>query len=194
MTAQVQTPRNLGVGCCLLSHRGPSRCGGHQTTLCHPRAHEGLFSDRQEGTVAADPRPCPLPAHHMGHRPRQLVGSSAHPRVVVSTTQEDWDESSSFLMERLLQLLPPSGTDFVSAGRRGVSAGARGIPQGQMWAAPPPSPGWSMNAAADHPALLVPTRLACPGQWVASSSLRSCLHSCLEGSWLWVRSSKLTSH
>lgn len=48
-------------------------------------------------------------------RPRQAVASSAQPLVVVSTTQEDdWDESSSFLMEPLLQVLSLSGTDFMS--------------------------------------------------------------------------------
>lgn len=47
--------------------------------------------------------------------PFQAVASSEHPLVVVSTTQvDDWDESSSFLMERLLQALPLSGTDLMS--------------------------------------------------------------------------------
>lgn len=45
--------------------------------------------------------------------------------MVVSTTQvDDWDESSSFLMERLLQALPLSGADLMSAGRSGVSVDA----------------------------------------------------------------------
>lgn len=40
---------------------------------------------------------------------------------MVSTTQvDDWDESSSFLMKRLLQALPLSGIDLMSAERRSV--------------------------------------------------------------------------
>lgn len=144
--------------------------------------------------MATDPWPCPLPAHSTGRRPRQLVGSSAHPRVVVSTTQEDWDESSSFLMERLLQLLPPSGTDFVSAGRRGVSVGAQGTPPGTDVGSSTSNPRMVHECGRWPSALLVPTCLACPGQWVASSSFRSCLRSCREGSWLWVRSCKLKRH
>lgn len=42
--------------------------------------------------------------------------SSGHPRVVVSTAHvDDCDESSSFLMERLLQALPLSRMDLMSA-------------------------------------------------------------------------------
>lgn len=48
-------------------------------------------------------------------RPLQAAGSSEHPLVVVSTPQvDDWDESSSFLMERRLQALPLSGIDLMS--------------------------------------------------------------------------------
>lgn len=48
-------------------------------------------------------------------RPLQAAGSSEQPLVVVSTTQvDDWDESSSFLMKRLLQALPLSGIDLMS--------------------------------------------------------------------------------
>lgn len=145
--------------------QGAQQVRGHQTTLCHPRALEGLFSDRQEGTVAADPRPCPLPARPTGRRPRQLVGSSAHPRVVVSTTQEDWDESSSFLMERLLQLLPPSGTDFVSAGRRGVSVGAGGAPPGTDVGSSTSSPRTVHECGRWPSSLAGPTSLGLP--WTA---------------------------
>lgn len=45
----------------------------------------------------------------------QRAVSSEHPLVVVSTTQvEDWDESSSFLMERLLQALSLASMDCMS--------------------------------------------------------------------------------
>lgn len=48
-------------------------------------------------------------------RPLQVAAPSVHPWVVVSTTQaDDWDESSSFLMDRLLQALPLSGPDLMS--------------------------------------------------------------------------------
>lgn len=51
----------------------------------------------------------------LGHRPFQGVVSSEHPLVVVSTTQvEDWDDSSSFLMERLLWALSLASTDLIS--------------------------------------------------------------------------------
>lgn len=41
--------------------------------------------------------------------------SSEHPLVVVSTTHvEDWEESSSFLMEWLLQALPLASIDLTS--------------------------------------------------------------------------------
>lgn len=51
-----------------------------------------------------------------GHRPFQGAVSSEHPLVVVSTTHvEDWDESSSFLMEWPLQALPLASIDLTSA-------------------------------------------------------------------------------
>lgn len=70
-------------------------------------------------------------------RPFQAVAASVQPLVVVSTAQaDDWDESSSFLTERLLQALPLSGTDLMSTvcftscagclrGTRGDSMGKR---------------------------------------------------------------------
>lgn len=57
-----------------------------------------------------------------GHRPFQRAVSSEHPLVVVSTTQvEDWDESSSFLMERLLQALSLASIDRMSAEERNTA-------------------------------------------------------------------------
>lgn len=51
----------------------------------------------------------------LSHRPFQEVVSSEHPLVVVSTTQvEDWDDSSSFLMEWLLRALSLASTDLIS--------------------------------------------------------------------------------
>lgn len=48
-------------------------------------------------------------------RPLQVAASSEQPLVVVSTTQvDDWEESSSFLMEWLLQALPLSSLDLRS--------------------------------------------------------------------------------
>lgn len=48
-------------------------------------------------------------------RPLQAAASSVHPLVVVSTIQvDDCDESSSLLMEWLLQGLPLSGIELVS--------------------------------------------------------------------------------
>ena len=64
--------------------------------------------------------------------------------MVVSTTQvDDCEESSSFLMERLLQALLLSGTDLMSAQRRGVLGGTPSLPPGQdsprpSRSAPPP--------------------------------------------------------
>ena len=108
--------------------------GGSPHPLLSPKSPRGAVLGQVSGGGCgpADPAPpCPPPAHRTGCRPRQVVASSAHPLVVVSTTQEDdCDESSSFLMERLLQVLPLSGADFTSAGRRGVSVGAHGSPPG----------------------------------------------------------------
>lgn len=45
--------------------------------------------------------------------------SSEHPLVVVSTAQvEDWEDSSSLLMERLLWALSLASTDLISVDRR----------------------------------------------------------------------------
>ena len=55
----------------------------------------------------------------LGHRPFQGLVSSEHPLVVVSTTQaEDWDDSSSFLMEGLLWALSLVSIDLISVDRR----------------------------------------------------------------------------
>lgn len=108
---------------------------GYLTTVLPEGPLEGVFlcqgprrARRRRGlqTHAALPSSCTS-----GHRPRQAAASSEHPLVVVSTTQvDDWDESSSFLTERLLQVLPLSGTDLMSAGRSGVSGEAPGSSPG----------------------------------------------------------------
>lgn len=100
-----------------------------------------------------------------------------HPLVVVSTIQvDDCDESSSLLMEWLLQGLPLSGIEQVSAERRGVSVGAHSSPAGtdvgQLHLQSQNSP-WT--------ALPVPTRSSHPGQWEVRSLFRSQLCSCREG-------------
>lgn len=52
--------------------------------------------------------------------------------MVVSTAQvDDCEDSSSFLMERLLQALLLSGTDLVSARRRGPQWALPARPQGR---------------------------------------------------------------
>lgn len=67
------------------------------------------------------------------HKPFQGAVSSEHPLVVVSTTQaEDCDESSSFLMEWLLQAAPSlASMDLMSTEGRDpavLSAQPQGIP------------------------------------------------------------------
>lgn len=57
-------------------------------------------------------RPC---TREGPRRPFQVAASSEHPLVVVSTAQvDDWDESSSFLMHRPLQLRSLVGMDLTS--------------------------------------------------------------------------------
>lgn len=172
----------------MLSQTG--EMGGPSPPLLSPKSPRGAVLGQLSGGGCRprDPAlPCPPPAHHTGCRPRQVGASSVHPLVVVSTTQEDdRDESSSFLMERLLHVLPPSGADFMSAGRRGVSVGAHGSPPGtdagQLHLQSQDGP---QTRPASQPCR---SQLARPapgsGQWEARSSFRSCPCSCREGSWL----------
>lgn len=100
------------------------------------------------------------------------MASSAQPLVVVSTTQEDdWDESSSFLMEPLLQVLSLSGTDFMSEGRRGVSVGAHHSAPGKTRGGSTSNPR-SVLPVPRELGLPVPSHLACPGQWAVESQVR----------------------
>lgn len=126
MTAQLWAPVRDGE--CWLRVTGWSQKAlaglcNYPPSLEGPRrglSPSGAQTDQVMG--AAHPRPhAALPPCTSACRPLQAAGSSEHPLVVVSTPQvDDWDESSSFLMERRLQALPRSGIDLMSAERRGV--------------------------------------------------------------------------
>lgn len=123
--------------------------------------------------MAAAPRPPHGPTLLLcvGTRPFQAVAASVQPLVVVSTAQaDDWDESSSFLTERLLQALPLSGTDLMSA-ETGVSSGC---PQQLYLQSQDRPPTRSCQPCPSQPTCL-------PGKWEARTRFGSWLRSCHEG-------------